>query len=46
MSIISRVLLVLVVVGLLGGAAFLATWEIPPPSATVKKVIPNDRFPR
>ncbi len=33
------------VLALLGaGAAFLATWEIPPPSATVEKVIPDDRF--
>ena len=28
------------------GAAFLATWEIPPPSAKVEKVIPDDRFSR
>ena len=28
------------------GAAFLATWEIPPPSAKIEKVIPDDRFPR
>ncbi len=35
------------VLALLGaGAAFLATWEIPPPSATVEKVIPDDRFSR
>jgi Flp pilus assembly protein CpaB len=33
---------VLVVVG--GGAAFLATWNIPAPSAKVEKVIPNDRL--
>jgi hypothetical protein len=46
MSRFSRVLLFLVLVGLLGGAVFLATWEIPPPSATVEKVISNDRFPR
>jgi hypothetical protein len=35
------------VVVLLGaGAAFLATWDIPPPSAKVEKVIPDDRFSR
>lgn len=35
------------VLALLGaGAAFLATWEIPPPSAAVEKVIPDDRFTR
>ena len=35
---------VLVLLG--AGAAFLATWEIPPPSAKVEKVIPDDRFSR
>ena len=35
------------VLALLGaGAAFLATWEIPPPSEKVEKVIPDDRFSR
>ena len=35
------------VVVLLGaGAAFLATWDIPPPSAKVEKVIPDGRFSR
>jgi hypothetical protein len=36
----------LVVVVLVGGAIFFATWDIPPPSAKVEKVLPNDRFPR
>jgi hypothetical protein len=35
-----------VVVAIVGGGAFLATWEIPPPSATVEKVLPDARFPR
>ena len=35
---------VLVLLG--AGAAFLETWEIPPPSAKVEKVIPDDRFSR
>lgn len=35
------------VLALLGaGAVFLATWEIPPPSAKVEKVIPDERFTR
>ncbi len=38
------VLLVLVVIG--GGVLVLATWDMPPPSAPVEKVIPNDRFTR
>lgn len=35
--------LILLVVG---GAVFLATWDFPPPTANVQKVIPDDRFPR
>ena len=27
-----------------GGAAFLAAWDIPAPIAPIEKVIPNDRF--
>lgn len=40
------VLFVLILVGIGGGAAFLATSDIPPPSQTVEKVLPDDRFPR
>ena len=29
-----------------GGAALLAAWDIPAPSAEVERIIPNDRFPR
>ena len=43
---ISRVVLLLVVLLVVGGAVFLATWDIPAPVATVEKVVPNDRFPR
>ncbi len=39
--IISAVVLILV-----GGVIFLATWEIPAPSGIVEKAIPDDRFPR
>lgn len=30
--------------GLVAGAAFLVTWDIPPPTQQVEKVIPDDRF--
>lgn len=36
----------LVLVILLGGAGYLAFWDIPAPSAVVEKTIPNDRFPQ
>jgi len=42
---ISTILMVLLLAGLVGGAIFLATWEIPAPSTPVEKVIPNDQFP-
>ncbi len=43
---ISRVVFVLVVLMLVGGGVFLATWDIPPPVKKVEKVLPDDRFPR
>jgi hypothetical protein len=46
MRFIARFLMLVVVVAIVGGAAFLATWDIPPPTAPVEKTIPNDRFPR
>jgi hypothetical protein len=39
--IIAAALLILV-----GGAVFLAAWEIPAPSSMVERAIPDDRFPR
>jgi hypothetical protein len=40
----AKILIVLVLVILVGGAVFLATWDMPAPTATVEKVIPNDHF--
>jgi hypothetical protein len=37
---------VVAIVALLAGGVFLATWDIPAPSATVEKTVPDDRFPR
>ncbi|MDB5410410.1 MAG: hypothetical protein JWL84_5322 [Rhodospirillales bacterium] len=42
-KILLATLLVLVVL-LLGGGVILAFWDIPAPSATVEKVIPDARF--
>jgi len=39
-----KFLFLLVVAALIGGTIFLATWDMPPPSAVTEKVIPNDRF--
>jgi hypothetical protein len=43
---VSRAVFLLVVVTLAGGAAFLATWDIPAPVKKVERVLPDDRFPR
>ena len=45
MSAINRVLLVVLLVVVLGGAAFLVTWEIPAPTARIERVIPDDQLP-
>ena len=42
--ILFSVILLIVAIG--GGLAFLATWEIPAPSQKVEKVLNNDKFPR
>ena len=39
-----KLFLILIAVALVGGVAFLATWDMPAPKVTVEKVIPNDRF--
>jgi hypothetical protein len=44
MRFLVRLLVLLTIVVLVGGVAFLATWDIPPPTHSVEKTIPNDRF--
>lgn len=46
MSKIAAVLVVLVLAVIVGGGIFLATFDLPPPSAKVEKVIPDDKLPR
>ena len=40
------ILLLTLLVLILGGTAFLAIWDIPPPTAEVEQILPDDRFPR
>jgi hypothetical protein len=42
---ITKIILAAILIALVGGGIFLATWHIPAPSAPVEKVLPNDRFP-
>lgn len=46
MSRVLSVLIVLILLVLGGGMAVLAAWDLPAPSKTVEKVLPDDRFPR
>lgn len=43
---LSTLVFVLVVAILVGGGAFLATWDIPAPVNNVERTIPNDKFPK
>jgi hypothetical protein len=40
------VVLAVLAVILAAGGAFLASWEIPAPTARIEKTIPNERLPR
>ena len=46
MSTINRLFVVLLLVMALGGTVFLVTWEIPPPTSRVERILPDDTFPR
>lgn len=46
MSKIAAVLVALVLAVIVGGGIFLATFDLPPPSAKVEKVISDDKLPR
>ncbi len=46
MGTLSRILILLAVVILLGGLIFVVTWDIPPPTQQIEKVIPDERLPR
>ncbi|MDP7342691.1 MAG: hypothetical protein QF767_04870, partial [Alphaproteobacteria bacterium] len=44
MGFYARIILVLVVLAIGGGLAFLLTWDIPPPTGPIEKVVPDARF--
>lgn len=39
-----KIIILVVLVVLVGGAVILATWDMPAPTTTIEKVIPNERF--
>ena len=46
MSTLGRILVVVALVVVLGGITFLITWDIPPPTARVERVIPDEELSR
>ncbi|NIZ01801.1 hypothetical protein [Thalassospira lucentensis] len=44
MKIITRIILLLVLAIIVGGAVFLITWDIPAPTTQIQETIPNSRF--
>ncbi|QCG98992.1 hypothetical protein E6C67_28110 [Azospirillum sp. TSA2s] len=46
MSRFLSILFVLLLLVIAGGVVFLASWDLPAPSKTVEKVLPDERFPR
>ncbi len=46
MNAVVKSLLILILIAVGGGIAFLAAWDIPPPTHPVEQIIPNDRFAR
>jgi hypothetical protein len=41
-----KVLVIVLLLVVVGGLGFLATWEIPAPQVAVEKVVSHDRFHR
>ena len=46
MSTVTRILLVALLVVVLGGVLFLITWDVPPPTSRIERVIPSDSLPQ
>ncbi len=46
MSKLAKFLIIVLLLILGGGAVFLATWDMPPPSQKIEKVLSNDKILR
>jgi len=44
MSLSIRIIGIFLLLVIGGGAAFLLTWDIPPPHGPIEKIVPDDRF--
>ncbi|WP_372002397.1 hypothetical protein P7L74_06995 [Tistrella mobilis] len=45
-GVLIRFILIILLVAVLGGGAFLMTFDMPAPVRTVEKVVPNDKLLR
>jgi len=45
MSRLTKILLLITAVAVIGGGLFLMAWDIPAPAEKVTKTLNNDRFP-
>jgi hypothetical protein len=43
---VGRVLIMILLAALVGGAAYLMFWDIPAPRQPVEVTVPNDRLPQ
>lgn len=43
---LTQMLVILVLLVIVGGVVYLGLWDLPAPTQTVEKVIPNERFAR
>lgn len=43
---LATIIIAVALVLIIGSALFLASWDIPAPSAEIERPIPNDRFAR
>ncbi|HEX2527771.1 MAG TPA: hypothetical protein VHL31_15920 [Geminicoccus sp.] len=46
MAAVGRVLVVILLAALVGGAAYLMLWDIPAPRKPVEVTVPDDRLPK
>ena len=46
MAAVGRVLVVILLAALIGGAAYLMLWDIPAPRKPVEVTVPDDRLPK
>ena len=44
MGLYTRIILIVLIILIGGGLVFLVTWDIPPPSGQIEKIVPDSRL--